>query len=264
MNSIISNRILPYEADYAQLDKYRKIGVILLWIITALSIIIPVLEYFFSGGSWEAVFLALNLCYCVLIVFYYIIDTYTETFLYPATARKRRKGFIDNSLGSKFLFETVTGYYSNDSIEEGPYKMIVNCAENCFFTMNIAKKMRKQVVVKNAVLFLAFIVIAYFGMRSNPGAIPVLQALLSSMFLTELVHHLNFCRKLEDLFERFRDYFDSKSDTSRTLQEATLFLLDYETTLAYNKAPLSDSIYKENNEKWTKEWEALKKRYDIH
>lgn len=44
----------------------------------------------------------------MLIVGYYILDIYTETFLYPATARKRRKGFIDNSLGSKFLNKGIS------------------------------------------------------------------------------------------------------------------------------------------------------------
>ena len=42
-----------------------------------------------------------------------------------------------------------------------------------------------------------------------------------------------------------------------------LLFLDYETTLAYNKAPLSDSVYEKLNEKLTEEWEKIKKRYDI-
>lgn len=52
-------------------------------------------------------------------------------------------------------------------------------------------------------------------------------------------------------------------DGDETLQEAVLLFLDYETTLAYNKAPLSDSVYEKLNEKLTEEWEKIKKRYDI-
>ena len=52
-------------------------------------------------------------------------------------------------------------------------------------------------------------------------------------------------------------------DCSQTLQEAVLLFLDYETTLAYNKAPLSDKVYEKLNEKLSKEWEEIKIRYDI-
>lgn len=52
----------------------------------------------------------------------------------PMAANERRKGFIDNSLGTKLLEKPVLNYYDNDSIEKGPYKMLVNCYENCFFT----------------------------------------------------------------------------------------------------------------------------------
>ena len=55
----------------------------------------------------------------------------------PMAANERRKGFIDNSLGTKLLEKPVLNYYDNDSIEKGPYKMLVNCYENCFFTYNI-------------------------------------------------------------------------------------------------------------------------------
>ena len=47
------------------------------------------------------------------------------------------------------------------------------------------------------------------------------------------------------------------------LQEAVLIFLDYETTLAYNKAPLSDFVYKAENKRLTAEWEEIKRRYEI-
>jgi predicted DNA-binding protein YlxM (UPF0122 family) len=68
---------------------------------------------------------------------------------------------------------------------------------------------------------------------------------------------------LEQLFERFKETFTKKMDVNQTLQEAVLLFLDYETTLAYNKAPLSDSVYEKLNEKLSKEWEEIKTRYEI-
>lgn len=109
-----------------------------------------------------------------------------------------------------------------------------------------------------------FLVFAYLGVKDNLVAIPALQILLSSLFLTELVHHVNFIAKLNQLFERFKEEFSQKTNSEEVLQRAVLFFLDYETTLAYNKAPLSDSVYKKLNKKLSKEWEEIKQRYEIN
>ena len=257
------NRFLPYEADYSLLSKCRMWETRCLWIIAGLSVIVPILDLISEYAFINIVYNVLNLFYFIIIIGYYALDIYTETFLYPATARKRRKGFIDNSLGSKFLEKKVEGYYTNDNLEYGPYKMIVNCSENCFFTLNIAKGMIFQVVVKNVFFSVGFLVIAYYGIEDNLVAIPILQILLSTLFLTELIHHINFITKLEQLFERFKESFTKNLDSSQMLQEAVLLFLDYETILAYNKAPLSEAVYERLNEKLSKEWEELKDRYEI-
>ena len=257
------NRFLPYEADYSLLSKCRIWETRGLWLIGILSVVLPVVGSFLASTLVNTIYNILNLLYFLIIIAYYVLDVYTETFLYPATARKRRKGFIDNSLGSKFLEKKVEGYYTNDNLNYGPYKMLINCSENCFFTLNIAKGMVPRIVIKNALFSIGFLVIAYCGIKDNLVAIPILQILLSTLFITELIHHLNFIAKLEQLFERFKETFTKKMDANQTLQEAVLLFLDYETTLAYNKAPLSDSVYEKLNEKLSKEWEEIKTRYEI-
>ena len=49
----------------------------------------------------------------------------------------------------RFLNKNVEGYYTNDNLKYGPYKMLINCCENCFFTLNIAKGMIVQILIKN-------------------------------------------------------------------------------------------------------------------
>ena len=120
-----------------------------------------------------------------------------------------------------------------------------------------------RIVTKNVIFSIGFLVIAYRGIKDNLVAIPILQILLSTLFITELIHHLNFIAKLEQLFERFKDTFTKRMDVNQTFQEAVLLFLDYETTLAYNKAPLSDSVYEKLNEKLSKEWKEIKTRYEI-
>ena len=258
-----TNRFLPYEADYGLLSKCRAWEKRVLCILGICSVLLPVFSFYSKIGLFNILWNVVNPVYFLLIIAYYILNVYTETFLYPATARKRRKGFIDNSLGSKFLEKPVEGYYTNDHIKTGPYKMIVNCAENCYFTMEIAKKMIPQIIIKNVIFATLFIIFAYLGVKDNLVAIPVVQILLSSLFMTELVHHINFIVKLDQLFERFKEEFSKKSIGNNLLQEAVLLFLDYETILAYNKAPLSDSVYNKLNQKLSKEWEDIKQRYEI-
>lgn len=257
------HRFLPFEADYILLKKCRTWENNGLIAISICSVILPILNVYSTVPIILTISKIVNLFYFLLIIGYYILDIYTETFLYPATARKRRKGFIDNSLGSKFLNQTVTGYYTNDALKYGPYKMLVNCCENCFFTLNIAKGMISHILIKTCVLTTVFISLAYLGIKDNLIAIPILQILLSALFMTELIHHLNFITKLGQLFERFIDTISNINNNTPILQEAVLLFLDYETTLAYNKAPLSDNVYKKLNVQLSKEWEELKVRYDI-
>jgi hypothetical protein len=198
----------------------------------------------------------------LLIVGYYILNVSTETFIYPATAIQRRQGFIDNSLGSRLLDKELVGYFSNESIPFGAYKLAVNCFENCFFTYNIARAVTIRIVVKNVILMLVFIVCAFYGFKNSVIAVPIIQIFTSSLFLSELIHQLNFTSKLKGLFEKFKIYFThnhNKSDLSMPI----FLMLDYETMLAYNKAPLSDKQWNRLEESLSKEWEDIKKRYDI-
>jgi hypothetical protein len=146
------NRFLPYEADYSLLSKCRIWETRGLWLIGIFSVVLPVVGSFLASTLVNTIYNILNLLYFLIIIAYYVLDVYTETFLYPATARKRRKGFIDNSLGSKFLEKKVEGYYTNDNLNYGPYKMLINCSENCFFTLNIAKGMVPRIVIKKCPL----------------------------------------------------------------------------------------------------------------
>lgn len=108
-----------------------------------------------------------------------------------------------------------------------------------------------------------FIIVIYFGFRNNLFALPILEILFSSLFLTGLIHHFNFLVKLKTLLERFQNEFSEQHEEFQTFQNAILFLLDYETTLAYNKSPSSNRVYKKLREKLSAEWELIKKRYDI-
>ena len=128
-NPIIRSRFMPYEADYLLLDKWRKIASILLIIVSVLSVAQPFVSTMLANNLPVVYFV--EYASYIAIISYYVVDIATEAFLYPATARMRRMGFIDNSLGARFLSLPSKNYFTNDVVKPGLYKMSVNCYENC-------------------------------------------------------------------------------------------------------------------------------------
>lgn len=259
-------RFLPYRQAFQTMKRWRTVATCLLYAISVLSIAIPVLNQKAVTPVITATLAITHYFNYLLIVSYYVVNVVTEIFLYPAAARQRRLNLIDNSLGSRFLGQDSQGYFSNDVVPQGPYKLCVNCFENCFFTYNLAKGIQKSVVTKNAVFALVFLSLAYVGIKSNSVGLPILQIFLSALFLTDLIHHLNFTSKLSILLERFKQFF-MEAATNHAIKSALHYpvslLMDYETTLAYNKGPMSDRVYNAMKERLSAEWEQMKAYYKI-
>lgn len=260
-------RQLPYEISYNTVTCWRKIEDGFLWGVFICQIILQLFQINCIKhllDSMECIVNILNLLNYFFIILYGILYIVVEIFMQPMVANERRKGFIDNSLGTKLLDKPVLKYYDNDSIEQGPYKMLVNCYENCFFTYNIIKAMLSKVIIKNIILFVLLLIFAYHGIKDNIVAIPFLQLFLSSLFLIELIYHIAFFFRLKNLCEKFKQIFSTpKSTKNKTIQNAIYMVLEYETTLAYNKSPNSNSVYQKLNNKLTEEWNSIKQNYDI-
>lgn len=261
------DRQLPYEISYKTIAFWRNIENGLLWSTFICSILlhtfqIDCISHSLDSMKWIANLL--NVLNYISIIGYSLLYIIVEIIMQPMAANERRKGFIDNSLGTKLLEKPVLNYYDNDSIEKGPYKMLVNCYENCFFTYKIIKAMLPKMIAKNAILFILLLLFAYYGIKDNIVAIPFLQLFLSSLFLIELIYHVLFFLRLKNLCDRFKQIFSfSKSTKNKTIQDAVYMVLEYETTLAYNKSPNSNSVYKKLKDKLTEEWSSIKEYYDI-
>ena len=256
--------IKPFQANFNFLKRWKDISSVFLYLVAIFSILVPLLsEVLLKHALAESVIYFSN--YLFFICYYFTAIT-TEIFLFPSAARSRRMNFIDNSFGSKFLGKDSKNYFSNDNVSYGAHKMAANCFENCYFTYNIGKAMFKGVIGKNLLFSLVFLYVAFVGFKSNKIALPILQIFLSSLFITEFIHYLNFISKLKNLLERFRSHFMGINNGERKkddLHYPILLLLDYETILAYNKAPLSDRIYNKINNKLSQEWEEIKQYYHI-
>lgn len=256
------DRFVPYENAYETLKKWRAIGSVLLYFVSAFSVLIPLMPRLYQGTA--PLYDFMQYINYLLIIAYYVVSIVTDIFLYPGTARLRRLGFIDNSLGSKFLGNDTRNYFTNDGLEPGIYKMAVNCFESCYFTYNIAKGMHPTVITKNVLFSIIFLSTAYVGIKDNLVGLPILQILLSSLFLTQLIHHLNFVSKLGILLEKFKSYFMAPTKAAQEdVHDPILLVLEYETVLAYNRSHLSDRVYGRLKRALSTEWEDLKHYYRI-
>lgn len=257
-------RQLPYAISYNTVTYWRKIENGFLWSVFICQIILQINCIKHLLDSMECIVDILNMLNCIFIILYGVLYVVVEIIMQPMAANERRKGFVDNSLGTRLLDKPVLNYYDNDTIEQGPYKMLVNCYENCFFTYNIIKAMLCRMIIKNIMLFVLLLIFAYHGIKDNIVAIPFLQLFLSSLFLIELTYHIVFFFRLKNLYEKFKQIFSTPKSTKKiTIQNAIYMVLEYETTLAYNKSPISDSVYQELNNKLTEEWNSIKQNYDI-
>ena len=251
----------PYAANYETLKRWRLAASICLYLTSAISIALPILEPHLRGS---VLIEGIRLVNFLGIIAYFIIHLISDTFIYPATANMRRMDFIDNSLNTKFLDKQSKNYFTNEEIPAGPHRMAVNCFENCFFTLNIATAMLPQILFKNTALAIVFLTTAYFGFKDNSIGLPILNVFLSSLFVTNLVHHLNFVAQLKGLLQRFKLIFmEWRKIQDNSLAHAILLMLEYETILAHNKSPSSDRIYRNNSAAWAAEWNELKRRYEM-
>ena len=255
-------RQLPYEISYTLLKRCRSIETVLLWITLIIPIILVTIPYIVvNGRNCTDLF---NILSYISIISYALLYIIVEIIMQPMVASSRRKGFIDNSLGSHFLNKPVTNYYDNDTIDLGPYKMLVNCFENCFFTYSLVKATLLKEVLFSSLPFLFFLFFAFYGIGNYRFAMPLLQLFLSTSFFIKTVYHIIFYFRLSSLYKRFKEYFSqTKASKKEIIQEAFFMVLEYESTLAYNKSEISDAVYKKMNLELTKEWNDMKILYKI-
>ena len=258
------SKIVPYQNEFSRLKRLKGVADILLYSAGIISIVVPIIQSY--EIEFPTAFEVIKIVNFIIIVAYYILDVVIEVFINPSVSEYRRLNFIDNSLGTKFLGNRSQHYFDNDEVKGGMYKVLVNGFENCFFTYNLAKAQRPSMVIKNSIFGLIFLIVAYYGLAQNSIGLPIIQIFLSSLFLTELIHHLNFTDRLKNLLKNYKEVFtDLEKMSYKRLDVANplKLSLEYETLLAYNKSGLNDKIYEKKKVVLTAEWEEMKKFYNI-
>lgn len=248
----------PHQINFKTVEKIGAINGALLLALLAVSFIVVLdkIQTYPNLHYW------LNFFYFWLIIAYAISDYLLTFYFFPEAENVRRRDFFQNSFGNKFIDDPSVGYFTNDSLPKGVYKMGVNLFENLFFTTAISKEMAKKELLKSAGFSTAFALFAFEGFsRTEKFSLPFLQTFLSITILGGAAKILFFYSKNKALLEKARELFTGipfKSKPAEYVGYCLKLYADYEANLAWGGILLDGKVYKKLNPILSKQWEKVK------
>ncbi|HEY3374640.1 MAG TPA: hypothetical protein VGK02_06220 [Candidatus Aquicultor sp.] len=254
--------VVPFSRTFEQARSFDKAARYVLYIATALAII----AFFFQldNEARRPVSDLIDSINSIFIVAYGLLVIITNYIIYEASVQKRMD-FIDNSFATTYSEESSKGYFSNDEVEQGIYKMAVNGFENALFTYNVSKRMLKPLWIQNALIGVLFILFAFTG--QNNAFIMLLKLVLPIILFTQAVNQTLFVGRVKRIYENYRRLFQDLKNTpdkefSKT-PEILINVIEYEATLSWSGILLNTDIYNSLNEELSSEWETMKERCQI-
>jgi hypothetical protein len=243
----------------------------------------PMMSYFECSKKWNKIhkylfLISLVTSICLSLLSHEIYVDYISIFAivlllaierisknYKSRAEwERRKDFIDNSLGSKYVHNSSEDYYDNGEYACGLKKMALNLFENTFFSVEISKKMHGINLVTNLFLFSIILIFAISGVLNEVFALAVLQLFLSKYFLLNIIDNYRFRNITGDIFDDMKEVNNELSRNLK-LEDSEIKLLkgiiEYEALIAETNIQLNDNIFNKFNGSLTNEWEEVKEKY---
>lgn len=201
---------------------------------------------------------------CIVIVFYLVLEFVTD-YIHSSAETHRRCDLVDNAFGCKLAESRSEGYYTNDELKNGLYKIGVNSFESCFFSYKIASKSQCLLWVKSALFAVLFILCAVIGY--DIAIVAIIQLSLPLSVVIQTIRHQRFVSRLKKIYENYRSIFDtlynkksiSQNDYAKIMKE----VLEYEGTISWANLLLDEKTYNKMNATLSKEWKLIKQEYKI-
>lgn len=249
-------------------DRVTDINIRKKWILYASTIITLLLtvneKYKFTESYpqlavYSQLIIAINL---MLIVGYLILD-FRATYIFSRAERTRTLQYLDNSFDTNFAGRKVENYFSQDKLNPGFYKLAVNCFENVFHTVSIAREMQAKAYYKAVAVILVFVFSAAVGDKGIVRSL--IEAILPLALLQDAIKLSFFISRLETLFDNFKAFFTNirTGGFNDKEPEAMRYVIEYETTLAWASTPLESDLFLKLQDPLSIEWDKLKLEYNI-
>lgn len=251
-------RYVPHQQIFSRAKLFDKWANNFIYLSSALSIIL-----IFLHPPYDKLIVALNALNCVFLTVIVVFDALFNYIFFEA-GKAKRLDFIDNSMGTDFSGAKSQGYFSNENVAAGIYKMAVNCFENSFFSSQISGKMITAAWVKFVIVLIIFVFSAALGEQKIVNllfqlSLPILlfqQALKITLF------YIRVTSTYQSFLQLFND-FKQRGDNTGQDPEILKIVLDYQTTLTWGAVPLSDKLFNKHNPALSRKWNELKTTYHI-
>ena len=169
------------------------------------------LEKYGYGKTVSDVVIGFN----AVLVVAYVVSEIISTITFQKAEGNRILRYIDNSFSANFSASAIpqTGYFSQDILNPGLYKMCVNCFENTLFSSRISKKMESGRYVKALLVFFVFIFTATIG---DSGTVRYLtDAILPLSLVQDAIRFYHYSTRLDSTFSNFASFFTSLNGNSK-------------------------------------------------
>lgn len=251
-------RIVPHQQMFNRAKMFDKWANIFIYVSSAISIALM-----FINPANERLVVVLNALNCVIIALVVLFDQLFN-YLFFEAGKAKRLDFIDNSFGTDFSGAKSQGYFTNENLSAGIYKMAVNCFENSFFSKNVSSKMISGAWIKAVIILVIFVFNAALGAK---GLVNLLfQLSLPILLITQAVKVTFFYARINTTYEAFLSLFSDFKQAGNILgkdPEILKIVLEYQTTLTWGAIPLSDRIFNKYNPTLSRKWNELKANYNI-
>lgn len=253
-------RIVPFSLNYVVLKRINAVESVALYLsaIIALVILLNDKSLLFTDKEYWSVLLNSLLSFSAVL--YFILDILIN-YLFQLTEVHRKNDLLDNSFDTFLSDKKSEGYYSNESIEKGIYKLGVNCFENSFFSKNVSSAMIPVMLIKSIFILLLFVVLALFTDHKTLSSL--MQVALPLTILQQTIRLITYHFRVKAVYEHFKLIFTSVDSKIRDSYLITN-VINYETTLAWAGILLDSKKFDALNVPLTKEWEEIKINHKIN
>ncbi len=249
---------IPFKSSFDNAKKLERYSNFCLYIFSFILILI----FFIKEKNIN------NFLYIIsssFVIFHYFLLIIKKIMLFN-TEIKRRIDFIDNSFNTLLWEERSNKYFSNDNLSGWIYKAFVNSFESLYFTLKISKKMLKWILFKSLLILTLAILFLIINWDSVEKIVYIIHLSLPIVLLFEIIKHFFFIFILLKLYENYRNIFSNLNCwvlLKQKIPEMINMIIWYESLIIRWGILLDTEIYNKENSKLSKNWERIKKEYNI-
>ncbi|WP_126247830.1 hypothetical protein [Chitinophaga rhizosphaerae] len=250
---------VPFYASFKTIGHLNAAGDWLLYLsvfINIANVLIERLPVTDQTTTWKQIVTGLI---CLLAICCFLLDQLSN-YLFFCANMWRRNDLFDNSLNTVLSEVISEGYFSNDEIHPGIYKLGVNSFENTFLTLAVVKEQLRSSVIKLAIVVIVMLFAIIFG--PNEWFIVLIQLAIPFVIAQQTIRLLLLKNRLAMILDSFKQTFAlprGQAQDNYIINAMT----NYEATMAWASIKLSDKLFDEANSLISGQWIELKKRLNI-